>query len=216
MLIQSDNFTAAELAALTAAQTVSLVYPFQVQRKSAGVDALGTPAASWSNQSVLLGALSRASRIVERVEGGELRSIVTWKLQVPVLSDLLPQDRVLQLAVFNLTLGAPSAGTFTLTFGAQTTGALSYAAAAAAVQAALEGLSSIGSGNVSVRGSAGGPYWVAFTGALKTTQGLLTGSGTGLTGGALATLSPIFEVIGTDAGLADASALTAELVRMGR
>jgi RHS repeat-associated protein len=41
-------------------------------------------------------------------------------------------------------------GTFTLSFGGQTTSAISYNASAATVQSALEGLSSIGSGNVSV------------------------------------------------------------------
>src|SRR4029077_10616438 len=117
---------------------------------------------------------------------------------------------------FAVTLGAPTAGTFTLTFGAQTTGALAFNAAAAAVASALAALSSVGSGNVAVIGSAGGPYTVLFVEALKTTQNLLTGSGAGLTGGALAIASPTFEVIGTDAGLADASALTADLVRIGR
>ena len=45
---------------------------------------------------------------------------------------------------------APTSGTFTLSFGGQTTSGIAYNASAATVQAALEGLSSIGSGNVSV------------------------------------------------------------------
>ena len=46
-----------------------------------------------------------------------------------------------------------SAGTFTLTFGGQTTGSLAWNISAAALQTALGGLSSIGSGNVAVNQS---------------------------------------------------------------
>jgi len=69
-------------------------------------------------------------------------------------------------AVQTITITAATGGTFTLTFGGQTTTALSYAATAAQVQAALQALSSIGAGNVTVSGSAGGPYTVTFVEAL--------------------------------------------------
>ncbi len=52
------------------------------------------------------------------------------------------------------TSGTPTGGTFTLTFDGQTTSALAYNATAAAVQAALEALSNIGSGNVLCAGGA--------------------------------------------------------------
>ncbi len=55
--------------------------------------------------------------------------------------------------------------TFTLTFGAQTTAAIAFDADTASVQSALEGLSAIGSGNVSVRGNAGA-WVVEFEGSL--------------------------------------------------
>jgi YD repeat-containing protein len=61
---------------------------------------------------------------------------------------------------------AQSAGSFRLKFGTQTTADLADDASAAAVDAALEALSSIGTGNVSVTGSAGGPWTVTFIGAL--------------------------------------------------
>ena len=48
--------------------------------------------------------------------------------------------------------GLPTGGTFTLTFGGQTTSGIAYNASAATIQAALTGLSSIGSGNASVSG----------------------------------------------------------------
>jgi hypothetical protein len=56
----------------------------------------------------------------------------------------------------------PTGGTFTLTFGANTTAALAYNATTADVQTALAGLASIGAGNVTVGGNAGGPYTVTL------------------------------------------------------
>ena len=71
--------------------------------------------------------------------------------------------------------GTPSGGTFTLSYRGATTATIAYNAANTAVDSALEALSTIGTGNVTVTGSAGGPYTV--TGL----EFLLTGSGTGLT-----------------------------------
>ncbi len=80
--------------------------------------------------------------------------------------------------------GSPTGGTFSLTFGGQTTSGIAYNALASAVQSALVALSSIGNGNVSVTGNAGGPYTVEFTGTLGyAAQTLMTGNGAGLTGG---------------------------------
>lgn len=62
--------------------------------------------------------------------------------------------------------GAPTGGTFSLTYDGQTTAALAYNATTAAVQTALQGLSSIGSGNATVTGTAGSSYVVTFTGTL--------------------------------------------------
>lgn len=74
--------------------------------------------------------------------------------------------------------GTPTGGTFTLTVGGQTTTALAYNAATSAVQSALVALSSVGAGNATVTGSAGGPYAVALANG-----GTLTGDGSSLTGG---------------------------------
>jgi len=66
--------------------------------------------------------------------------------------------------------GSPTGGTFTLTVtigsSTLTTAAIAYNAAASAVQTALTNLGNIGTGNVTVSGSAGGPYTVTFTGSL--------------------------------------------------
>lgn len=76
----------------------------------------------------------------------------------------------------------PTGGTFTLTFGANTTSGLAYNAAAATVQTALQGLASIGSGNATVSGSAGGPWTVTFAGTLaNANQPSITGDGSSLT-----------------------------------
>lgn len=78
--------------------------------------------------------------------------------------------------------GSPTGGTFTLTYSGQTTSSIAYNAAASAVQSALTALSNIGSGNVAVTGSAGGPYTVTFQGSLAHTnvaQMTATGSFTG-------------------------------------
>ncbi|MYW43060.1 hypothetical protein [Streptomyces sp. SID161] len=60
--------------------------------------------------------------------------------------------------------GAPTGGTFTLTFSGQTTAAIAYNATAATVQTALENLSNVNPGDIKVTGNAGGPYTLTFGG----------------------------------------------------
>lgn len=85
--------------------------------------------------------------------------------------------------VQTITINATS-GTFTLTYAGQTTSALAFDAAAATVQTALRALSTIGSGNCTVTGSAGGPYTVTFTGTLADTDtSAITSDATSLAGG---------------------------------
>lgn len=85
--------------------------------------------------------------------------------------------------VVTLTGGA-TGGTFTLTFGGQTTSALAFNATGATVQTAFLALSSVGAGNATVTGSAGGPYTITFIGTLGSqSPGAVTGSAASLTGG---------------------------------
>ncbi len=88
--------------------------------------------------------------------------------------------------VQSVTVGAASAGTFTLTFEGETTAPITFDALNSAVQTALEALKTIGQGNVTVTGTA--PTWVVtFAGVLnKINWPLMTGTATGLTGGTLA------------------------------
>jgi len=70
---------------------------------------------------------------------------------------------------------APTFGTFTLTFGADTTAALPYNATSAQVAVALNALASItAAGGVAVAGPDSGPYQIAFT--VLGTRALITGN----------------------------------------
>lgn len=101
----------------------------------------------------------------------------------PVAGIALPAgtNEVQQVAI----TGSPTGGTFTLSFGGQTTGNLSYAALTS-IATGLQALSTIGPGNVSVAGGPlpGTPVAVTFTGALAGQDvAALTGNGALLTGG---------------------------------
>lgn len=85
---------------------------------------------------------------------------------------------------YTVTLGSPSAGDFTLTYKGRTTAAIAYNAAASAVKSALVALDDgYEAADWTVTGSAGGPYTVT------TPSGGLSGSGSGLTGGAFSVVA---------------------------
>ncbi len=89
-----------------------------------------------------------------------------------------------EIQVIALGGTAATGGTFTLSYNGQTTGAIAYNADAATVDTALEALSNIGVGDVTVTGSAGGPWTVEFTGTLSGTNvALMTIDVSNLTGG---------------------------------
>ena len=102
-----------------------------------------------------------------------------------------------------LQKGSPTGGTFTLSYGGQTSAGIAYNATAATIQAALEALSSIGPGNVLVTG---GPVnsqavVVQFSGSLGDAgRSLMVANSAGLTGGSTPTVAvgrlPRKEVLG--------------------
>jgi hypothetical protein len=92
--------------------------------------------------------------------------------------------------------GSPTGGTFTLTFSGSTTAAINHNAASSTVQTALRAISSIDGANVSVTGSAGGPYTVTFIGELAATNVAAMTATASLTGGT----SPSVAVATTTAG----------------
>jgi hypothetical protein len=76
-------------------------------------------------------------------------------------------------------------GTFTLTFSGQTTSAIAYNASAATLQTALEALSNIGVGDVTVAKPSAGNWTITFGGALADTNvAQMTTNAGSLTGGA--------------------------------
>jgi hypothetical protein len=89
--------------------------------------------------------------------------------------------RVAEVQTVTVT-GAPTGGTFTLTYEGGTTGGIAYNATAAAVQAALEALSGVDPGDITVTGNDGGPYTLTFGGGGGNVA-QLTASGASLTGG---------------------------------
>lgn len=72
----------------------------------------------------------------------------------------------------------PTTGTFVLAFDGQVSDVLAVDADGAGVQSALEALSNVGSGNVSVTGFSGGPWTVDFAGTLSGPQPTMTGTAT--------------------------------------
>lgn len=77
----------------------------------------------------------------------------------------------------------PTGGTYTLTFDGQTTGAIAYDANAAAITSALEALSNIAAGEVTVTGTLIGGFTVEFVNGLSETDvAEMTANGASLTG----------------------------------
>lgn len=91
--------------------------------------------------------------------------------------------------------GAPTGGTFTVTFSGQTTAATAFNAPAATLQTNLNALPNLD--GVVVTGSAGGPYTVTFPATMGNVA-QMTASGAGLTGGT----APAVNVATTTPGVA--------------
>jgi flagellar capping protein FliD len=82
----------------------------------------------------------------------------------------------------------PNSGTYTLTYEGQTTAAIAYNASPAAIQAALEALSTINTGDVTVGGGASGLKSGTITFTFSNTLGdvsMISGNGTNLGPGSL-------------------------------
>lgn len=113
---------------------------------------------------------------------GALVWYMKWSgVYVPVWVGCIDVNEVQTITI----TGSPTGGTFILAFQGSTTGNIAYNASAATVETALEGLSSIGSGNVSCTGGSlpGTAIDVEFTGSLANTNVGLMLATNGLTGG---------------------------------
>jgi hypothetical protein len=98
--------------------------------------------------------------------------------------------------------GAPTGGTFTLTYAGQTTAPIPFNATAAQVEAALEALSNLDTDEVAVGGGPGpGTPWTVTFAAQLGNVGQMTANGSALTGG----VTPAVGVTTTTPGVAPAA-----------
>ena len=111
----------------------------------------------------------------------EAALVEIWLHQVldpdPALAALAPAQLI--------TVSGATGGTFTLTYGLQTTNPIAWNAPAiggGSVQVALEALSSVGAKNTLVRSDAAGSWSIVFLNGLVNTTAPIAGSGAGLTG----------------------------------
>jgi hypothetical protein len=99
--------------------------------------------------------------------------------------------------------GAPTGGTFTLTWDGDTTTALNHNCANTDVLAALEALADIGNGNVAVSGPVGGPFLVTFEGTLASAAEASMTATASLTGGTTPGVTIASTTTGGAAGASD-------------
>jgi len=118
---------------------------------------------------------------------------VTAFASVAQLRAYLPQ--VSEDGVQLVTIAGATGGTFTLTYEGVSTAALAWNATATVVQAALRGITAIGSGGVNVKGRPGGPYTVSFQGTLATDAAPLTASAASLTPASTITIAPASDTV---------------------
>lgn len=127
----------------------------------------------------------------------DLSGLVTLKSKTNKKVEDIPGVSEVQ----SLITGDATAGTFSLSFDGDTTAALPYDVTAGALQGALQGLSTIGAGNLLVQQPAAGSYLLTFAGslALQDVSQILvqtddTTGGVGVfTGVVTAGMSPVFQ-----------------------
>jgi len=149
--------------------------PFQVEKRSWLLSQHGTDPGCTVNVTLDVSAFTAALHYPNGyIPSGTAISLLSNKLYGPY---------TVSTEVQTVTEGGAGLTSFTLTFSGQTTTSLAAAATAATVQAALEALSNVGAGNVTVTGAAGGPYTVTFGGTLAGTDvAQMTATPTGGTG----------------------------------
>jgi len=151
---------------------------FQVEDRSWLLGPHGTDPGSNPNVTLLLSLFDEATHYPNGYipSGIVLGRVTASGVYGPSTSDASTE-------VQTVTVGGSGLTSFTLTFSGQTTASLDDQATAAQVQAALEDLSNVGEGNVSVSGDAGGVWTVTFTGELAGTNvAQMTSTPTGGTG----------------------------------
>jgi hypothetical protein len=107
--------------------------------------------------------------------------MTSWA-SVAQLREYLPQVPEFGRQLITIT-GAPTGGTFTLSYEGTASAALAYNATATAVQTALRAVTGIGAAGVNVKGRPGSPWTADFLGTLATDAAPLTLGTNSLSGG---------------------------------
>lgn len=140
--------------------------------------AAGTLAPASSTIRVVYGSLTAATYSQQVHQTVSVKPAAVRGKDIDVYVGTTPVNNEVQ----TLTEGGSGLTSFTITYGGNTTGSIADGATSAAVQTALRLLPGVGT-DISVTGSAGGPYTVTFTGALAGSNiPLLTTTPTGGTG----------------------------------
>lgn len=108
--------------------------------------------------------------------------------------------------------GSPIGGTFSLIYSGNSTTPLLYNANSSDVQTALAAVSGIGTGNISVSGQTGGPYFVSFIGSLANTNVVqMTSDASGLIGPTALSADVAFNTAGIDSLIGTAANVNSTL-----
>ncbi len=155
-------------------------------------------AQKWAAVSISLAAAAQTTINLQAVATGVLGVAVNFTNVKAMIVENSNTDQEVDTVTIT---GSPTGGTFTITVAGQTTSALAYnAVSTTTVQTAVQALSTVGTGNATVTGSAGGPYTIIFAASLGAMT--VTASGASLTGGstpsATAARVPSDLVIGDD------------------
>lgn len=155
--------------------------------------AFGAAIGTGSYGKILAGTQATLYLVAKQVN--TLSSGETWSVQgssVNFSAKVNPVPSVYNRPITVSISGAPTGGTYTLTYGGQTTSAIAYNATASTVQTALQALTSIGSGNATVTGYLSGvasssgtslaPFTVILSSSLASSQSAITATSS-LTGG---------------------------------
>jgi hypothetical protein len=122
--------------------------------------------ASEQMQMKRVGATFDSTVVTADAQGNKILEAGTFVSQITANQKYGPYKPAVNEVQTATITGVPTGGAFRLTYGGQQTGNLPFNATAAAVQAALTALSSVGPYNVLVTGANGGPYTVTFVGEL--------------------------------------------------
>jgi hypothetical protein len=111
------------------------------------------------------------------------------------VADLVFASAEDNIQTISVETGAPTSGNLIVDLAGVASGNIAWDATTATVQAAIQAMSNVGAGNALVTGSTGGPWTVAFVGALADQEiPLMTINNAGVVGGT-------FGVSNTDSGI---------------